>query len=76
MAEDHAPRLLVVWSNENRIERRAYGLLADAYVKARYSPQYSIEIEQLEWLGSRVALLLDLVRQISTERLSELENAA
>ena len=76
MAEDYEPRLRSVWPNENRIERRAYGLLVDAYVKARYSPEYSIEIEQLEWLGSRVAMLLDLVRQIADERLSELESAA
>ena len=76
MAEDYQPRLRAVWPNENRNERRAYGLLVDAYVKARYSLQYSIDTEQLEWLGSRVALLLDQVRQISGERLSELENAA
>jgi uncharacterized protein (DUF736 family)/predicted nucleotidyltransferase/HEPN domain-containing protein len=76
MAEDYEPRLRVVWPNENRNERRAYGLLVDAYVKARYSLQYSIDTEQLEWLGSRVALLLDLVRQISVERVSELEKAA
>jgi len=76
MAEDYEPRLRSVWPNENRIERRAYGLLVDAYVKARYSPEYSIEIEQLEWLGSRVTMLLALVRQIADERLSELESAA
>jgi predicted nucleotidyltransferase/HEPN domain-containing protein len=34
MAEDYEPRLRAVWPNENRSERRAYGLLVDAYVKA------------------------------------------
>ncbi|WP_454882611.1 hypothetical protein [Sphingomonas oryzagri] len=76
MAEDYEPRLRAVWPHQNRIERRAYGLLVDAYVKARYSLEYSIDIEQLEWLSGRVKLLLDLVEQVSRERLATLETAA
>ena len=76
MAEDLEPRLRAVWPNTNKDERRAYGLLVDAYVKARYSLQYSITTEQLEWLGGRVKLLLDLVEQASRDRLATLEQAA
>jgi predicted nucleotidyltransferase/HEPN domain-containing protein len=76
MAEDLNPRLRAVWPNASKDERRAYGLLVDAYVKARYSLQYSITADQLDWLGERVKLLLEIVETVCRERLATLEQAA
>lgn len=76
MAEDMDPRLKTVWPNALKSERRAYSLLHDAYVKARYSKHYLITPEQLDWLSGRVEALLGLVETIGRERLATLEQAA
>jgi predicted nucleotidyltransferase/HEPN domain-containing protein len=76
LAEELDPRLVDVWPIETKFQRRAYELLRAAYVKARYSRHYRITEEELEWLGSRVALLQDLVRTLSEERIASLAAAA
>ena len=76
LAEDMEPRLKAVWPTGMRDERRAYARLREAYIKARYSREYRITAEQLAWLGTRVALLRDLVDQSCRERLQELKHAA
>jgi len=76
MAEDKDPRFKAIWPNASKAERRAYALLHDAYVKARYSRRYVITDEQLEWLGERVKLLLEIVETVCRERLTTLEQAA
>ena len=75
-AENLDRRFQALWPTTTKVERRAFGLLVDAYVKARYSPEYHITREQLDWLGERVKLLLALVEQASQERLADLEQAA
>ena len=75
-AEQLDRRFETIWPNTLKSERRCFGLLVDAYVKARYSPEYRITKEQLDWLGERVKLLLDLVERASRERLMVLEQAA
>ena len=45
-------------------------------MKARYSRHYRITAEELEWLGSRVAILRDLVRALCEERIEVLARAA
>jgi predicted nucleotidyltransferase/HEPN domain-containing protein len=76
LAEELNPRLVEVWPIETKFQRRAYELLRAAYVKARYSRHYRITAEELEWLGSRVALLQELVRTLSEERIASLAAAA
>lgn len=76
LAEELDPRLVEVWPIETKFQRRAYELLRAAYVKARYSRHYRITEEELEWLGSRVALLQELVRTLSEERIASLAAAA
>lgn len=76
LAEELDPRLVDVWPIETKFQRRAYELLRAAYVKARYSRHYRITAEELEWLDSRVALLRDLVRTLSEERIASLAAAA
>jgi uncharacterized protein len=76
LAEDMEPELKQVWPGSTRDEKRAYARLREAYIKARYSREYRITIEQLKWLGSRVELLKTLVERACLARLETLEQAA
>lgn len=69
-AEEVAPELMDAWPRSERTDRRAFELLREAYVNARYSPHYAISEEQLAWLGERVAVLQGLVREVSERRLA------
>ena len=51
LAEDMEPSLKQVWPGATRDEKRAYARLREAYIKARYSREYRITADQLEWLG-------------------------
>lgn len=76
MAEELDPTLRPVWPRDTRFEKRCYSLLRDAYVKARYSRAYVITREELEWIVSRVSLLLRLVQQACEIRIDTLAKAA
>ena len=76
LAEDMEPSLKQVWPASTRDEKRAYARLREAYIKARYSREYRITNEQLDWLGSRVELLKTLVERACLARLEMLEQAA
>ena len=76
LAEDIEPRLKDVWPRTTKFERRCYELLREAYVKARYSPQYRISAEQLEWLAGQIEQLQALVRKMCEERIAKLAEAA
>lgn len=76
LAEDMEPSLKQVWPNSTRDEKRAYARLREAYIKARYSREYRITTDQLEWLGSRVELLKTLIERACLARLETLEQAA
>jgi predicted nucleotidyltransferase/HEPN domain-containing protein len=52
-------------------EERLFILLKKAYIDARYNKNYKIEKEELEYLGSRVALLKDLTERICRERIAQ-----
>ncbi|WP_341632012.1 HEPN domain-containing protein [Sphingomonas agri] len=70
LAEDVDPRLIEVWPRSTKFERRCFELLRLAYVNARYSPQYTITNEELEWLGEHVSALQMLVKTVCEERLA------
>lgn len=70
LAEDTAPRLIEAWPRSTKFERRCFELLRQAYVNARYSAQYTITNDELEWLGERVSELQKLVESICDERLA------
>ena len=53
-------------------EKRLFLLLKKAYIDARYIRNYKIEKAELEYLGSRVALLRDLTERICRERIGQL----
>ena len=69
-AEDIAPVLIEAWPREDKVARRRFELLRQAYVNARYSPHYKIDAEELTWLGERVTVLRDLVRAVCEDRLA------
>jgi uncharacterized protein len=75
LAEDLEPSVKQVWPGSTREEKRAYARLREAYIKARYSREYRITGDQLEWLGSRVELLKTLVERACLARLETLEKA-
>ena len=69
LAETTEPRLIEAWPRSTKFERRCFELLRQAYVNARYSPQYSISEEELGWLGNRVSMLKQLAENLCKERL-------
>ncbi len=69
-AEEIAPELIEAWPRDDRFSRRCFELLRQAYVNARYSPHYKVSDEELNWLGTRVAILQDLVRKVCERRLA------
>lgn len=68
-AEEVAPDLIAAWPRGDKVSRRRFELLRQAYVNARYSPQYEITGEELTWLAGRVATLQKLVGAVSQRRL-------
>jgi predicted nucleotidyltransferase/HEPN domain-containing protein len=76
LAEDMEPRLKQVWPSAIKEERQAYARLREAYIKARYSREYRITMDQLIWLGSRATLLKSIVEAACSERLNVLSAAA
>jgi predicted nucleotidyltransferase len=69
-SEDIAPTLIAAWPRDDKPSRRRFELLRQAYVNARYSPQYKVTEEELDWLGAHVAELKALVRTACEARLA------
>lgn len=76
LAEDNEPRLIGAWPRDARIDRRRFELLKRAYVEARYSPAYEIDINDLNAIRASVSTLREIVEQVSRERLDELRATA
>ncbi len=68
-AEQLDPRLIEIWPRETKKQQAPFNLLREAYVKARYSKEFSIPSDDLQWLGQRTKLLLELVKTLCEERL-------
>ena len=74
---DHLdPRLADVWPTDTKFQKRCFELLRAAYTKARYSPHYKVNEDELTWLGERALILEDIVKAICEEHLAELGEAA
>jgi HEPN domain-containing protein len=76
LAEDKEPRLVEAWPRASRQDRARFERLKRAYVEARYSPQFTITPEELDWIGERIVALQDLVRAICQEQLAALATSA
>ncbi|MDR3511027.1 MAG: nucleotidyltransferase [Caulobacteraceae bacterium] len=68
--------MVEAWPRASRFEQRCFELLRRAYVDARYSPHYRITVEELAWLGERVAVLQQLVKSACEARLDVLRAEA
>lgn len=75
LTEQLEPMLRTVWPTNERVQKRAYNLLREAYIKARYSREYEISPEELDWLSERVSVLQELVRILCLARITELEGS-
>ncbi|MEH3102183.1 type II toxin-antitoxin system RelE/ParE family toxin [Sphingomonas adhaesiva] len=62
-------RLIGLWKQDTKFGKRCYELLRAAYIKARYSPHYKIDDDELDWLTDRITELQALVKTICEERL-------
>ena len=69
-------RLVHLWPQDSRRDRRLFEKLKAAYVKARYSRHYRISEEELTWLGERVEELGQVVHAVCAERIATLEAKA
>jgi predicted nucleotidyltransferase/HEPN domain-containing protein len=70
-AEQIAPELIGAWPREAKFERRAFELLRQAYVNARYSPHYRISEKEIAWLTEHITVLKQLVERTCRERLGQ-----
>jgi predicted nucleotidyltransferase/HEPN domain-containing protein len=68
--ESIAPDLISAWPRDDKFSRRCYELLRQAYVNARYSPQYEISGDELGWIGERVTVLQGRVEHVCQVRLA------
>jgi predicted nucleotidyltransferase/HEPN domain-containing protein len=69
-AERIDSRLITAWPRDTKFSRRCFSRLDRAYVDARYSAQYEITAEELNWLVEHIGHLREIVAAICAERLS------
>lgn len=72
LAEGKEQQLIEAWPRGTKLDRRRFELLKRAYVEARYSPNYSITIEDLDALYASVKRLRDIVAKLGAKRIAEL----
>lgn len=58
-----------VFPQDTRISRRRFQLLKSAYIDARYSEQYEISKDELEWCAERVIVLQQLTERLCQEKI-------
>jgi HEPN domain-containing protein len=68
----HLIELKDIFPKDTEFEEQAYSRLRHAYLGARYDPKYAIEKDELDYLGERVKLFLDLTIKRCQEQLSNL----
>ncbi len=76
LAEDKEARLIPAWPRATRIERRRFELVKRAYVEARYSDAYAIEVADLDAITAAVTRLRALVETVCRDRLDGLRATA
>lgn len=65
-------RLMPLFPQDSKFNRRCFGLLKSAYVEARYSEHYRITEEELAWLAGQVGQLQELTETVCRERVARL----
>lgn len=72
LAEDVDQSLIKAWPRTTKLDRRRFETLKRAYVEARYSDQYDVSAEDLDWLMSAAERLEGLVRASAEARILQL----
>jgi HEPN domain-containing protein len=75
LAEASEPRLVPSWARVAKADRRRFDLVKRAYVDARYTPDYAIEIEDLDAIAASVQGLRDTVTALCRAWLDERRRA-
>ncbi|MBG6119359.1 MULTISPECIES: HEPN domain-containing protein [unclassified Sphingobium] len=75
-SEPLLPALIPVWPRDSKFARKCFELLKQAYVNARYSPEYEIRPDELTWIGERIELMESVVREACEAHLAALEATA
>ena len=70
LAEDIDHSLAVAWPREQRIDRRRFELLKRAYVEARYSDSYDVNVSDLAAIKDGAEALRDRVDNASRKHLA------
>jgi predicted transcriptional regulator len=55
-----------------KLSRRSVELLKKAYIEARYSEQYEITEDELQWLAERVTVLTTLTARLCVDHIQQL----
>lgn len=64
-------RLKTVFPNQTDEEKRLFKLLVRAYIDSRYKLGYTIAVEDLQWLASRVQKLRELTEVFCMEKIEQ-----
>jgi len=75
LAENSDKSLVEAWPRTTKPDRRRFETLKRAYVEARYSDQYDVSAEDLDWLMSAATRLESLVRASAERRILQLRTA-
>lgn len=73
-AKAHSLESASAFPRNSEDEERLFKLLLDAYVQARYNPQFVVPKEDIEMLFPKVELLRDLTKRCCEERIAEYES--
>ena len=68
-AASYDNRFLTIFPQTTDEQRECFKLLNRAYVDARYKKTYAITKEQLEYLASRIKILLELTEKVSKAKI-------
>jgi HEPN domain-containing protein/predicted nucleotidyltransferase len=68
-AKNLVPEFDKVFPKATKEEKRLFELLQKAYVDARYKRDYTIEKNELEYLGQKVEILKEMTERICTEKI-------
>jgi predicted nucleotidyltransferase/HEPN domain-containing protein len=71
-AENLDARLRGIWPSDSKLHRQAFDRLRRAYVEARYSADYQVTDEELNWLVQRIIALQEAVKLACEDHLSGL----
>ena len=67
---DFSPELATIFPCSTEFEKRAFKLLRDAYIDARYNVDFAVSKEELKYMLERIEVLKEITYRICTERIA------